>query len=65
MKLYIALTLALSASAILLQKDAKKAEAPAEYLLPKHPLAEKPNQRNRICDAHHPDNEGCKLQLDD
>ena len=43
MKLYIALTLALSASAILLQKDAKKAEAPAEYLLPKHPLAEKPN----------------------
>ena len=62
MKLYIALTLMLSASAILLQKDAVKKEAPAEYLLPTHPLAEKPNQRNRICDKHHPNNaDGCSL----
>ena len=61
MKFYIAYTLMLSASAVLIQKDAAKQEAPAEYLLPKYPLAEKPNQRNRICDKHHPDNEGCSL----
>ena len=61
MKVFATFALMLSASAILLQKDAVKKEAPAEYLLPTHPLAEKPNQRNRICDSHHPDNEGCHL----
>ena len=37
----------------------KKNEAPTEFLLPAHPLAEKPNQRNRICDAQSTQ-EGCE-----
>ena len=56
----IALILISSSQAIHLSKN--KNEAPTEYLLPPHPLAEKPNQRNRICDAHS-DQEGCELQI--
>ena len=52
----IALILISSSEAIHLSKN----EAPTEFLLPPHPLAEKPNQRNRVCDAHS-DQEGCEL----